>query len=196
MKGTALVRVLAMVLIVAILLAIAVLHLLGAENVVQVTVELAIIGISILGTLAFQMLVWPERFLGKVSESQLGSEKTTSLPQRSETSDIVLNEQMTSQVMGLARGGFREALRANLRIIGTDLELRLHTRLVVWFSVEPSLRERLITNKEEYDALEDLAKSLEHRSDSSYDTPDFDKWDNLCKAQYELLKRTDLFPSS
>jgi len=115
--------------------------------------------------------------------------------QPSKTSDTMLNEEAMSQVMGLASGGLREALKVNLRIIGTDLENRLRTRLPVWFNVEPSLKERLITDKALYDALEDLSKSLEQRGES-FDTPDFERWDNLCKAQYELLKRTDLFPFS
>jgi len=102
--------------------------------------------------------------------------------------ETALNELAITQLMGLAHGGLVDALKANLRIIGTDLDIHCRTRLVAWTRVDANLRQRLITDSEEYDALDDLSKSLERRY-QSFDTPAFEMWDNLCKGHYERLKR-------
>jgi hypothetical protein len=112
-----------------------------------------------------------------------------------ETSETALDKQTMSQLTGLARGGFIEGLKANLHVIGIDLDTRGPTRLVLWAQIDPTVRRSLITDTEEYDALDQLWKSLEQRNANLY-SPDFEMWDKLCKGHYERLKRTELFPFS
>jgi hypothetical protein len=107
---------------------------------------------------------------------------------KSTLEETAQKERAITQLMGIARMGYRHELRDSLRMIGKDLDEHMPTRFVLWNGVEPGLKESLITYKPEYAALEDLSNSLDQRS-NNFGKPDFDVRDNLCKNHYERLKR-------
>ena len=63
MNQSTVLRILGIVIVIALLLLVIVLHLVGAENLIQSATELLLIFISIVGTVAFQLMIWPQRFL-------------------------------------------------------------------------------------------------------------------------------------
>jgi hypothetical protein len=69
-------RIIGIALLTIIALVILVLHLGGIVNLVESATELLFLVLGVLGTLAFQLIVWPERFAGQVGAQ---SEKPTAV---------------------------------------------------------------------------------------------------------------------
>ena len=85
MKHTTTLRLLGTVIIVVLALVVVVLHLVGAENLVQSTTELILIVVSVVGTIAFQLIIWPDRFLREESRSERIAGREFSLPTADQT---------------------------------------------------------------------------------------------------------------
>jgi hypothetical protein len=183
MEHTTTLRMLGVVIVVVLAFVIVVLDLAGAESLIQSTTELVLILVSIVGTIAFQLIIWPQRFL---------PQKPTSLPQSSETSDSILDEQTTAVLIRLARLEYRHTLRDQLNYIWKDADKEWwHGRFLIWKNLTPVLKKLLVPYKPEYDALEDFANALDQFSDNE-NKADSDALKTLCKNRFERLKELRL----
>lgn len=127
-----------------------------------------------------------------VAPSQKNMKEAPTAEVQSGLSGMVLNDRAVYQLVNMARTEFRDLLKLNIRMIGEELEAgRIPPHLLLWEQTESELKKGLITSKEEYDALEDLTKSLNQGTENR-DKPDFDVWHNLCKNHFERLKRLGL----
>jgi hypothetical protein len=185
MEHTTTLRILGVVITIVLVFVIVVLDLTGAENLIQSTTELLLVLVSIAGTIAFQLIIWPQRFLPQPTQ------EPTSLPQSSETSDMVLDEQTTAVLVRLAKSEYRHTLTNQLNYIWKQVDEGWHARFLIWKNLSPVLKKLLIPYKPEYDALEDLANALDQLSDND-NKADFDALKTLCKNRFDRLKELGL----
>jgi hypothetical protein len=68
MEHTTTLRILGVVITIVPVFVIVVLDLTGAENLIESTTELLLILVSIVGTIAFQLVIWPQRFLSQPTQ--------------------------------------------------------------------------------------------------------------------------------
>jgi hypothetical protein len=129
--------------------------------------------------------------MAKHAMQTMSAEPEPTAKAKSDVSEPVLDERFMPNLVALARMKYKEMLRDNLRLVGQELDRKTSPRIITWDAADPEFKKYLITDEVQYDALKDFAKSLGQRRDN-LGKPDFDVYDNLCKVQYERLKRLGL----
>jgi hypothetical protein len=114
------------------------------------------------------------------------------LPQSSQTSDTVLDEQTTSVLVRLARSDYRHTLRDQLNYLWKDVDKESWTaRFRIWENLSSVLKSLLVPGKPEYDALEAFADACRQFNENT-NKADSEALKTLCKNRFEHLKELGL----
>jgi hypothetical protein len=154
------------VIVLVLVFVLVVLDLAGAEALIQSTTELVLILVSVVGTIAFQLIIWPQRFLPQPTQ------KPTSLPQSSKASDRGLDRQAfpppvssftPEQERMLLKLGFHSQIQRQLTEIWKrlDVENPKPVQFKAWSDFHEDVRKQYIDDLRTYETIEKIAKVVD-----------------------------------
>jgi len=158
MKHTTTLRLLGTVIVVVLVLVVVVLHLSGAENLIQSTTELVLILVSVVGTIAVQLMVWPERFLKPTDTSGVAPETVKEIAKVEAKTDV-LKPWRQQQIMKL---GFQSLVKQDLLAIERQLVFQTPKRIDFesWNDTDAETKKRYVDKETVYRTIDNIAKVL------------------------------------
>lgn len=197
MEHTTTLRLLGMAIAVVLVLVVVVLHLSGAENLIQSTTELVLIVVSVVGTIAVQLMIWPERFLKPTDTNGLAPSTVKEMA-KVEAKPDALKPWRQQQIMKL---GFQSLVKQDLLAIERQLDFQTRKRIDFesWNDTDADVRKRYIDNEVVYRIVENIAKVLNEfneeldRAHLLMLEPNSVIWLYIqsCKKYYEKLREID-----